>query len=287
MLLTVVVAPGSRGTDDPADRPTDRRGPVRRAGPSRRLPHVTVIAVPFHLDEPVAGLELPLAPHRTIAPALPDGTPWERMAVLYEQVAQAVAAEVRAGRVPVVVSGDCTTSLGVVAGLQRAGRDPRVVWFDAHGDVQTPGTTATGYLGGFPVRQLVGGSDRTAPERLRLRPVAEEDVVLVDGRDLDPPEVEFLEGSPIRRVAVDDVGGALPAAPVYLHVDVDVVDPGEVPGQLVPAPGGPSLPAVTAAVRTVVATGAVAAVGLACTYRPGSGAGRLLAGLAAELSAVQ
>lgn len=246
-----------------------------------------MIAVPFHLDEHLPDLELPLAPGRTIAADLPPGTPWERMAVLYEEVADAVATEVRAGKVPVVVSGDCTTSIGVVAGLQRAGRDPHVVWFDGHADVQTPETTSSGYLGGFPVRQLVGGSDRTAPERLGLRPVPEEHVVLVDVRDQDPPEVEYLARSAVRQVAVEDVGGALPPGPVYLHVDVDVTNPDDVPGLMIPAPGGPSLAAVTEAVRAVVAAGGVAAVGIACTYRGGSGAHRRLAGLAAELSAVQ
>jgi arginase len=248
---------------------------------------VTVIAVPFHLDEHLPDLDLPLAPGRTIALDLPPGTPWERMAVLYEEVADAVATEVRAGRVPVVVSGDCTTSLGVVAGLQRAGRDPHVVWFDGHADVQTPETTSSGYLGGFPVRQLVGGSDRTTPDRLGLRPVPEEHVVLVDVRDQDPPEVEYLARSAIRQVAVEEVGGVLPPGPVYLHVDVDVTNPDDLPGLLIPAQGGPSLAAVTEAVRAVVAAGGVAAVGIACTYRGDGGAHRRLAGLAAELSAAQ
>jgi arginase len=215
---------------------------------------VTVIAVPFHLDE---------------------------------EVAEAVAAEVRAARVPVVVSGDCTTSLGVVAGLQRAGRAPHVVWFDAHGDVQTPETTASGYLGGFPVRQLVGDSDRTAPDRLGLRPIPEEDVVLVDARDLDPPEAEYLARAAIRRVPVEELGDTIPPGPVYLHVDVDVTNPGDLPGLLFPAAGGPGLAAVTAAVRAVIGAGGVAAVGIACTYRPGSGAAGRLADLTEALSGVQ
>jgi len=246
-----------------------------------------VIAVPFHLDEHLPDLELPLTADRTIAPELPPGAPWERMAALYEQVADDVAAEVRAGRVPIVVSGDCTTSLGVVAGLQRAGRDPRVVWFDAHGDVQAPQTTSSGYLGGFPVRQLVGGSDRTAPDRLGLRPVPEQDVLLVDARDLDPPEAEYLAHAAIRRVSVDEIGDALPPAPVYLHIDVDVTNPDDLPGLLFPAAGGPSLAAVAEAAGRVVAAGGVAAVGIACTYRRDSGAHRTLSGLMEELSAVQ
>jgi arginase len=160
-----------------------------------------------------------------------------------------------------------------------------VVWFDGHGDLQTPETTTSGYVGGFPIRQLVGGSDRTVAELLGLRPVREEDIVLVDARDLDPPEAEFLAGSPIRRVGVDEVRDALPSGPVYLHVDVDVVDPRDLPGLLFPAADGPRLPAVTDAVRAVLDGCDVVVVGLACTYRPGSGAHRVLADVAGRLVA--
>jgi arginase len=245
---------------------------------------MTVIAVPFHLDEHLPGLGLPLAADRTLAPDLPDGTPWERMAALYEQVAGVVAAEVGAGRVPMVMSGDCTTSLGVVAGLQRAGVAPSLVWYDAHGDVQTPETSASGYLGGFPVRQLAGGSDRTVADRIGLRAVPEEDIVLVDARDLDPPEAAYLATSAIRQVPVDAV--PIPDGPIYLHLDCDVIDPADLEGLLFPVPGGPGLSAVTSAVRTVLAGGSVAAIGLGCTWRPGSGAERVLGDLARKLAEV-
>jgi arginase len=245
---------------------------------------MTVIAVPFHLDEHLPGLELPLRPGCSIAPALPPGAAWERMATLYEEVAEAVAADVTAGRIPLVISGDCTTSLGVVAGLQRGGIRPALVWFDAHGDVQTPETSTSGYIGGMPVRQLVGGADRTVAQRLGLADVPEQDVLLVDARDLDPPEEVFLAGSAIRRVQVDDVAGIALDGPVYLHLDVDVIDPRDLPGLLFPTPDGPRLPAVAAAVRHVLAAFEVAAIGLACTWKPGSGADRVLAGLAGELS---
>lgn len=245
---------------------------------------MSVIAVPFHLDEHLPELELPLVPDRTVAPHLPSGDPWERMAVLYAAVADAVGAEVAAGRVPVVVSGDCTTSMGTVAGLQRHGVAPALIWFDGHGDVQSPETSASGYLGGFPVRQLAGGADRTVPERLGLTPVPQEDIVLVDARDLDPPEVAYLAASAIRRVPVGAV--PLPDGPIYLHLDCDVVDGADLPGLLFPAAGGPSLPAVAAAVRGVLASGQVAAVGLGCTWRPGSGAAAVLQDLARELAAI-
>jgi arginase len=245
---------------------------------------MTVIAVPFHLDEHLPDLELPLSPGRSVAPPLPTGSPWDRMAVLHDEVAEAVAVDVTAGQVPLVLSGDCTTSLGVVAGLQRAGLRPALVWFDAHGDVQTPETSTSGYLGGMPLRQLVGGADRTVAQRIGLADVPEQDVLLVDARDLDPPEEEFLAGSAIRRVPVGDLAGAVPAGPVYLHLDVDVIDPRDLPGLLFPVPDGPRLAAVAAAVRNVLAACDVAAIGLACTWKPGSGTDQAVAGLARELS---
>ena len=224
---------------------------------------MSVLFVPFHLDEPLAEFAAPAPPDKVIAPALPAGSPWERMAVLYAEVADALDPD----ELQVVVSGDCTTALGVVAGLQRADIDPALVWFDAHGDLQTPQTSTSGYLGGFPLRQLVGGADRLVPERLGLRPVPESDVLLVDARDLDPPEAEFLAASAIRQVSVDAVVEALPEGPVHLHLDADVVDPGDLPGLRFPAPDGPRWSQVLGAVRAVLATCPVVAVTVGCTWQ--------------------
>ena len=169
---------------------------------------------------------------------------------------------------PIVVSSDCTTSLGVVAGLQRRStEDLAIVWFDAHGDVQTPETTTSGYLGGMPLRLLVGYRPEIIGASLGLRPVPEERVVLVGARDLDPPEAQYLEGSRIRRVEVPDLSSVdLPDGPIYLHVDFDVVTPEDLPDLYFPTPGGPSLATVSRAIRAVLDTGRVVAVGLACTW---------------------
>jgi arginase len=232
------------------------------------------ILVPYHLDEHLPGLDVPITPDTTVEVELPPGDAWRRMTALYERVAAAVADSVRQGGRPTVVSGDCTTSLGTVCGLQRAGIDPAIVWFDAHGDVQTLETTASGYLGGIPLRILVGYRPELISTAIGLSPVAEQRVLLVDARDLDPPEQEYLARSAVRRCAVDEVSATvLPDGPLYLHLDLDVVDPDDVPGLLFPAPGGPSLPAVAEAIGRVVATGRVAAVGVGCTWRPAHGAG--------------
>jgi arginase len=239
---------------------------------------VTRILVPYHVTDHLPDLDVPAPADRTVTADLPAGDPWAAMAVLYESVAIAVVDAVRAGDPrPTVVSGDCTTSLGTVAGLQRAGLDPAIVWLDGHGDVQTLETTASGYLGGLPLRILVGYRPELIADALGLRAVPEHRAVLVDARDLDPPEVEYLDRSAIRRLPVEELtADVLPDGPLYLHVDLDVVDPDEVPGLRFPATGGPGLPAVSAALDRVLATGRVAAVGLGCTWYPGRGAAAAL-----------
>ncbi|PRX98816.1 arginase family protein [Allonocardiopsis opalescens] len=235
---------------------------------------MTVIQVPYHLDEHLPGLELPGAGEPgtlAVTAELPEGDRWTRMAALYAVVAEAVEREVRAGAAPVVVSGDCTASLGTAAGLRRAGVDASVVWFDAHGDVQTQETTASGYLGGMPLRVLLGYRPGAIADRLGLAALPEERALLVGARDLDPPEAAYLAASRVGRRAVAELTAAdLPDGPLLLHLDVDVIDAAELPGLRYPAPGGPSTEQVLAAVARVAATGRVAAVDLACPWHPGA-----------------
>lgn len=94
--------------------------------------------------------------------------------------------------------------------------------------------------------------------------------MLVGARDLDPPEITYLAQAAIGRAEVAGLdAAALPGGPLYIHVDLDVIDPAEAPGLRFPAPGGPGTAAVTDALRTVLATGRAAAVGIACTWHPG------------------
>jgi arginase len=238
------------------------------------------ILVPYHLDEPQPELDWPLPAETVITAAPAADAPTERwsfLGALYEGVRDTVADRVSDGTVPLVLSGDCVASLGTVAGLQRAGLDPAIVWFDAHGDVQTLETTTSGYLGGMPLRILVGYRPELISARLGLRPVPEERVVLVDARDLDPAEVEYLSRAGIVHATVAAASiMELPAGPIYLHLDLDVVSPLALPGLLFPAPGGPDLPEVFDAVRAVIATGRVAAIGVACTWHPGHDAAAIV-----------
>lgn len=244
---------------------------------------VSVIGVPYHLDEYLPALDLAPPPDQSVIVSLPDGRVWDRLAVVYSAVGQAVADATpvaRPGDPIVVVSGDCTTSLGTMAGLQRAGADPAIVWLDAHGDVQTPETTASGYIGGMPLRLLAGYRPELIATRLGLHPVPEERIVLAGTRDLDPPEVDYLAQARIRQCEVIELGAiSLPDGPLYVHVDLDVVSPDEIPGLRFPAPGGPFAEAVIGALRLLMDTRPVVAVGIACTWYPGLDASAAVAPL--------
>ena len=231
-----------------------------------------------------AGLNvtLPVGAHHLSAAPDGSGEPWRDLVALYTPVASAVRA---ADGVPVVLSGDCITPLAVLAGLQQRGVEPALVWFDAHGDFHTEDTTFSGYLGGLPLAKAVGRGDMTLPEGLGMRPLAEDRAVLVDGRDLDPPEVTALAESRVAHASLRDVVDVLPQAPVHLHVDLDVIGSQHLRGLRFPAPG-PHRATVAAAVRAVVAARSIAAVSVAATWFPErTDRGQTDAALAAVLGA--
>ena len=127
-----------------------------------------VVLVPFHLQDrrPTLVDELPAPPATTVEGPPPDDDPWAWYSALHERVAEVVhEAAVADGGGPVgVVSGDCVVAAGVLAGLQRAGRDVGVVWFDAHGDLHTVDSSTSGYPGTAGCRGSRSSSrSRSAP----------------------------------------------------------------------------------------------------------------------------
>jgi arginase family enzyme len=126
---------------------------------------------------------------------------------------------------PLVLGGCCCAHIGAIRGL--AGRHGRlaVVWLDAHGDLNTPGSSPSGNAWGMPLRMAIDEGS--------LLP---ENVALVGARNLDPPESEYAAAAGID----DDVARALAgAAAVYVALDADVLRPGEVEC-FMPEPGGPT-----------------------------------------------
>jgi arginase len=162
-------------------------------------------------------------------------------------VADRVRAARAAGRFPLVLAGNCNAAIGVVAGL---GQGTAVLWCDAHGDFNTPETTTGGFLDGMGLATVTGRCWSALAARVPgFAPVPESAVRLVGARDLDPLERAALERSAVRRHPAAALGPALadevrralaPTAPLYLHVDLDVLDPGEGRANAYAAPGGAS-----------------------------------------------
>jgi arginase len=144
---------------------------------------------------------------------------------------EAAAAAVGELSRPLLTATDCSICVATVPAVARRWPDAWLLWLDAHGDFNTPDTTPSGFLGGMCLAGAVGLWDTgygagPGPER----------VVLVGGRDLDDAEVELMARHGV--VRSDEPAAALAGREVFIHVDVDILDPSVMPGQLYPAPGG-------------------------------------------------
>ena len=176
-----------------------------------------------------------------------------------EAIAEALPAR------PVVVGGCCCTHVGAATGVARRVERLGVIWIDSHGDLNTPETSPSGNLWGMPFRMLLDGGV-----------VAPTDAALVGARNLDPPEVAFME-----RAGIDDaIDRALTGTDaVYVALDLDVLDPSEV-DVLIPEPDGPSADEIDALLRDVAGKARIAAIGVTgflATERNAALAARMLA----------
>lgn len=224
------------------------------------------ILTPTLLDQPVPGLDAIAGRGGWTlnAPPLPDADAMTRTGVVLASLAALVEAAVRAGERPVALGGDCCQPIAVMAGLARAGARPLLLWLDAHGDFNTHDTTVSGFVGGMPLAMLTGRGRLDFLRAVSLDPIPEGDVVLTDARALDPREADLLARSAIRHIAsLDEAIAVLPPdRPVYLHVDVDIVDGAELPQTPYPEPGGPSKAEVSRALAQLRDTRDVLAVSM-------------------------
>ena len=136
-------------------------------------------------------------------------------------------------RLPFIFANRCGASLATIAAMLRHRPDAKIVWCDAHGDFNTPETTVTGYLGGMVLTALCGLWDfgfgaGLSPER----------IILVGTRDLDAGERKLIAAHGVKvvaaengSIAADRVIEAVGGAPVWLHIDTDVVDPLDLPAE--------------------------------------------------------
>lgn len=232
--------------------------------------HSEYLLFPFFLDHPLSQLEALAKPDwRIVKPNLAEGDLQRRVAPLHQAIADAVSTAVGRGVRPVTVAGDCCATIGVAAGLQRMGLDPVLVWLDAHGDFNTWETTPSGFVGGMPLAMLVGRGEQTLLRAVGVRPIAEDRVILSDARDLDPGEKAALSASRVHLLSDTRALSVHPlmSQPLWIHWDVDLVNPEDAPAMSYRAPGGPSAEAVRALFHTLAEKAQIVAVSVS-TWNP-------------------
>jgi arginase len=164
-----------------------------------------------------------------------------------EVVAEAMSADT------VVIGGDCSVTVAALAALPGGTDDLAIVWCDAHADMNTPETSPSGAFSGMALRAVLGEGE----PQLALSPgIPRDRVVAVGMRNLDDDEVSQVEGltsisaSDLDSVdAVADAVVATGAGRVWVHIDVDVLDPSELTGVSDAAPFGVTTAALSAAIR--------------------------------------
>ncbi|MGD2201210.1 MAG: arginase family protein [Candidatus Bathyarchaeota archaeon] len=183
---------------------------------------------------------------------------WHRLGLASRHLAEIVADQRRRGLFPLGLLSNCNGLMGMLGGLQHGCSTPRplrvgLVWIDAHGDFNTPETTLSGMLGGMPVAVSAGLCLHRLREKCGLDPALPTRYIVMMGvRDTDPLEQELLDRSEVQHLTVDHIKRLSPAIDlemerlarltdlIYVHIDMDALDPTEVPGHGLTVPEGPS-----------------------------------------------
>ena len=158
------------------------------------------------------------------------GTAFELNRLLSKEVKTAVGD----GMFPMVLSGNCNSCLGTIAGINSG--QLGVVWFDAHGEFNTPETTQSGFLDGMPLAMATGRCWKTILKTIPgFVPVKESNVILVGARDLDQEEERQLQKSGVNVIGSEGITPDNPlktiedalsrlqdrVTGIYLHIDMD------------------------------------------------------------------
>ena len=181
-----------------------------------------------------------------------------RLGLANNHLADIVAAQIKAEVLPIGLMANCNGLMGMLAGHQRAGPNWKplrvgLVWVDAHGDFNTPETSLSGMMGGMPVAISTGQCLHHIRRASGLEPpLPMSYVTMVGVRDTDPMEQYLIDKHQISQITVDDVKRLSPAIDmemdrlsritdiVYVHVDLDILDPDDIPGAGLPVENGPT-----------------------------------------------
>jgi arginase len=176
-----------------------------------------------------------------------------------QRVAELIEAALQAESIPVILGGDHSVAIGSVSGLASFYRkqDHRVgvIWFDAHGDMNTPEISPSGNIHGMPFAAILGRGARELTHIGGFAPkVYPEDCVLIGARSIDPDEAIAIRASGIHVITMrelDERGmsavmdeamwlASRRTAGFHVTMDMDFVDPDYAPGVGTPVPGGPT-----------------------------------------------
>jgi arginase len=146
-----------------------------------------------------------------------------------------------------MIGGTCGSEIVPVAYLnQYYHRDMAVLWFDAHGDLNTPGSSPSGHFHGMVLRTLLGDGDQILLEFVPS-PLSASQVTLVGVRDLDMSEIEYVSEEDITIIPPDGLTDSRPvieaverygSSNIYIHLDLDFFNPEDFEGAQIPASGG-------------------------------------------------
>ncbi len=207
---------------------------------------------------------------------------WNRMALANANFAEVVREGLQDNLITVGLEANCNDLLGMLAGLKydADGNSRRVglVFYDSHGDFNVPETTLSGMLGGMPVAVAAGHALHNLRQTTGLaEPLPMSDIMWGGVRDLDPLEADRFREYEVRQISVQDIrdiSGNFHAQfaaladevdVIYVHVDMDVLEPDEVPGHGLTVPDGPSSKALAAAIGVMFENPKTVALGIAST----------------------
>ena len=199
---------------------------------------------------------------------------------LYRTLAERVASACSSGRFPLVLSGNCNSSIGTVAGV--GSNQLGVIWFDSHGDFNTPETTESGFLDGMGLATVAGLCwKKMAASIPNFSPVSARNILHVGGRDFYSEErilfdrsggtivgAAAIKNSSVKEALEPDLNAlANRVSRIYLHFDLDVLDPAGTPANEFAAPDGLSVQQLEEAVALIAERFTVCATGIAA-YDP-------------------
>lgn len=202
------------------------------------------------------------------------GTPVARLSSVL-QAREAARKTLRAAEgIPIILGGDCATSLsGLEAAVQKHGESLAVLWFDAHPDLQHPSTSPSGAASGMTLRHALGDG---SVELAAGDSIANDQLTLVGTRSVDPEEQVEIERRQITVISAntEDIAASVAdrlrssgSSHVYIHVDLDVLDPAEFMAVHQPVPFGLGVAQVTSAIRAAVAALPLAGAAI-CEFAP-------------------